>query len=201
MVRDVRAVRSEGARRRSWPPVVATAVVVAGLVVASAAGASGAAGGKGKPPRPPTVTATPSSTPTGTATATPTPTATATATPTPTPTPTSCDLGLVAHDGTLWCRVTPEEVALGRYPLGTAVAILEVEALDVFDGVLYLAAGDDCVPPPEPPDEPIYCGATIRTSAVDLSGVTVPPIGTVVDVYGHLTARSWVTAADLEVMS
>ena len=97
--------------------------------------------------------------------------------------------------------MAPEEVALDRYPLGTAVAILGVEALDVYSGVLYLAAGDDCVPTPEPPDEPIYCGATIRTIAVDLSGVTVPAIGTVVDVYGHLTASSWITAADLEVVS
>ena len=65
--------------------------------------------------------------------------------------------------------------------------MLEVEVEEVWDGMMY-SAGDDCEPPPEPPNEPIYCGATIRSVAVDLSGVTVPPIGTVVDLYGHLAA-------------
>ena len=90
---------------------------------------------------------------------------------------------------------------LDRYPLGTAVAFLEVEVLEVYDGILMLPAGDSCMPPPEPPDEPIYCGAIAYSIAVDLSGFSVPPIGTVVDVYGHLTGSSWVTAADLEMTS
>jgi hypothetical protein len=108
MSRDVGTGRIEGARRRAWPPLVATAVVVTGLVMGSAGTAGGAVTGQGRPSKP---TAT------------------------------------------------------------------------------------------EPTDEPIYCGATIRSVAVDLSGVTVPPIGTLVDLYGHLTGSSSITAADLEVSS
>ena len=218
MSRDVGTGRIEGARRRAWPPLVATAVVVTGLVMGSAGTAGGAVTGQGRPLKPTataTVTATP--TPTATVSASPTPTVTPTPSPTPTPTPkvsptptptptvtpapTSCRLGFLEHDGANWCQVTAEEVALDRYPLGAALAILEVEVLDVYDGILSIPTGDDCVPPREPPDEPIYCGATIRSVAVDLSGVTVPPIGTVVDLYGHLTASSWITAADLGVTS
>ena len=198
MSRDIGTGRIEGARRRAWPPLVATAVVVAGLVMGSAGTAGGAVTGHGRPPKP-TATATVTATPTPKVTSTPTPSVTPTATPTATPAP-ICGLGVVEHDGANWCRVTAEDVALDRYPLGTAVAVLEVEVLDVHDGILSIPAGDDCVPPPEP-DEPIYCGATIRSVAVDLSGVTVPPIGTVVDLYGHLTGSSWITAADLEVSS
>jgi hypothetical protein len=114
---------------------------------------------------------------------------------------TSCLSGVIEHDALLWCRVAAEDIALGRYPLGTAVAILGVEVLDVYEGVLSLAAGDDCPPPPEPPDEPIYCGASIRSVSVDLTAVAVPAIGTVVDLYGQLTGPSFVTAVDLEVAS
>ena len=54
---------------------------------------------------------------------------------------------------------------------------------------MYLYAGDDCPPQPEPPAEPIYCGASIRTAAVDVSAVTVPPPYVVVDVWGIVTAQ------------
>ena len=107
----------------------------------------------------------------------------------------------MAHDGATWCRVTPEDIALDRYPVGTSVALLGVVSDEVWDGVMYLYAGDDCPPQPEPPGEPIYCGASIRTAAVDVSAVTVPPAYVVVDVWGVVTASAWVTASDLQVRS
>jgi hypothetical protein len=110
-------------------------------------------------------------------------------------------LGTVVHDGATWCRVTAQDVALDRYPVGTRVALLGVVPDEVWGGVLYVYAGDDCPPPPEPPGEPIFCGATVRTAAVDVSGVTVPPAHVVVDVWGVVTASAWVTASDLEVRS
>ena len=110
-------------------------------------------------------------------------------------------LGTVVRDGTTWCQATAEDVALDRYPVGTQVALLAVYADEVWDGVMYLYAGDDCPPPTEPPAEPIYCGASIRTAAVDVSAVTVPPPYVVVDVWGVVTASAWVKASDLEVRS
>jgi hypothetical protein len=210
MTRLARGDRVEGARRRPAPRIVASAAVAAVLVALASGVAAAGTASKGKPPKPtPTVTSTPTptvtSTPTPTVTSTPTPTVTSTPTPTVTATPTSspkaCVLGTVVHDGTSWCQVTPEDVALDRYPVGTAVALLGVVSDEVWDGVMYLYAGDDCPPPTEPPAEPIYCGASIRTAAVDVSAVAVPPPYVVVDVWGVVTGSAWVTATDLEVRS
>ena len=77
----------------------------------------------------------------------------------------------------------------------------DVVAEEVWGGAMYLYAGDDCPAPPEPPGEPIYCGATIRTAAVDVSAVTIPSAYDVVDVWGVVTGSAWVTASDLEVRS
>jgi len=171
---------------------VASAAAAVVLVALASGVATAGTGPKAKPPKP---------TPTVTSTRTPTPTATPTPTPTPTvtPTPTACVLGTVLHDGATWCRVTPEDVALDRYPVGTAVALLGVVPEEVWGGVMYLYAGDDCPPQPEPPGEPIFCGATVRTVAVDVSAVTVPPPYVYVDVWGVVTASAWVTASGLEV--
>jgi hypothetical protein len=210
MTRLAHGHRVEGARRRPAPRIVASAAVAAVLVALASGVAAAGTASKGKPPKPtPTVTSTPTptvtSTPTPTVTSTPTPTVTSTPTPTVTATPTSspkaCVLGTVVHDGTSWCQVTPEDVALDRYPVGTAVALLGVVSDEVWDGVMYLYAGDDCPPPTEPPAEPIYCGASIRTAAVDVSAVAVPPPYVVVDVWGVVTGSAWVTATDLEVRS
>jgi hypothetical protein len=107
----------------------------------------------------------------------------------------------VVHGGDTWCVVTPEDIALSRYPVGTHVALLGVFVEDLWNGVMYLYAGDDCPPQPEPPAEPIYCGASVRSAAVDVSGVAVPSPGDVVDVWGTVTGSAWVTATDLQVRS
>lgn len=219
MARRDQGTRTEGARRRSWPPRVATAVVAAAVVAFASGVAATATVARGKPPKPTstaTATATTSPGPTATATASPSPSPTASVSPTsgpsttPTPTVSSspspsastvCTLGYVEHEGSQFCHVTAEDVALDHYPRGTAVALLDVVVEEVWDGVMYLGAGDDCEPPPEPPNEPVYCGATIRTAAVDVSGVTVPSVDEVVDVWGSVTGSAWVTAADLDVAS
>ena len=216
MTRLVQGHRTEGARRRPTPRVVASAAVATCVVLLASGVATAGGAPKGKPPKPtptvtstptPTVTSTPTptvtSTPTPTVTSTPTPTVTSTPTPTVTSTPTSspaaCVLGTVVRDGTTWCQVTAEDVALDRYPVGTRVALLGVFVEELWNGVIYVYAGDDCPPQPEPPAEPIYCGASVRTVGVDVSGVGAPSLGDAVDVWGTVTGSAWVTASGLEV--
>jgi len=199
MTRLVQGHRTEGARRRPTPRVVASAAVATCVVLLASGVATAGGAPKGKPPKPTTVT----STPTPTVTSTPTPTVTSTPTPTVTSTPTSspaaCVLGTVVRDGTTWCQVTAEDVALDRHPVGTRVALLGVFVEELWNGVIYVYAGDDCPPQPEPPAEPIYCGASVRTVGVDVSGVGAPSLGDAVDVWGTVTGRAWVTASGLEV--
>lgn len=194
--------RSEGVRRRSGARVVLPTVVAA-VVVLVVSGVTGAAGApRAKTPKPtPTATVSATSTPTASVTPTPTPTASVTPTASAPPTPAACVLGTVTHDGSTWCRVTPGDVALDRHPVGTRVALLGVVVDDLWNGVVHLYAGDDCAPSPQPPGEPTYCGASVLTAAVDVSGTATPSVGAVVDVWGTVTGSAWVTAADLEAAS
>jgi hypothetical protein len=218
MTRLVYGHRTEGARRRPTPRLVASAAVATCVVLLASGVATAGTAAKGKPPKPtPTVTVTPTPTVTVTPTPTVTVTPTATVTPTPTPTPTvtviptptvsatptsppaACVLGTVVRDGTTWCQVTAEDLALDRHPVGTRVALLGVFVEELWNGVIYVYAGDDCPPQPEPPAEPIYCGASVRTVGVDVSGVGVVSLGDAVDVWGTVTGSAWVTASGLEV--